>query len=484
MSDVKASDFSEIDSPGDVWGLYQGVGVNSKSGIETEFPFFSADEPDMPAMNLSQNKALKQAAMNALQGDWLRNEPTSDLLEVTSIAMPFKEWKTVLDDTQKKINILSQKAGELGLKRSYFQEFPDKTADELLSRIVDIERYKIMYAPYRADMYECVRYFAVCKSMQVSVSPGNEDHMLENIRRLYTLAPFLFLLTGNSSGFMEGKFFSGHQGMFLRRNGLRENRGGIPPYVYTAQSGEEFIANHIHHVMNNPLFMFYDRKGVLTRVPSGDWSVTFESLKKKGLNTGSNYFLAQSIMWPDVKIAALTDESGDVYAHRYEARMFGVGNHQHQTAYLITTALAFDPDFAHSVDGLLKAYGFDQKTDLPYTYKLVKDAYSAAENHNGAFFDIAYGNGRMSDFAKIFADLLENMAERHDMRGELLPAITICRTGCTDSKVNCLMFPTYEEVLNFQKSYDPAIFDNPNLSASMIFEDRMSTKTGNLNCAA
>lgn len=476
MSEVNASDFRPVDSADDILDLYQGVGNQGKSGLEVEFPFFSVNEAGLPAMSLSQNKVLKHAAMNALEGDWLHNEPTSDLLEVASIAMPFKGWKTVLDDTQNKIRVLTEKAEDLGLKRSYFQEFPDKPADELLSRIVDVERYKIMYAPYRADMYECVRYFAVCKSTQVSVGPRSPDHMLENVRRLYSLTPFLFLLTENSSGFMEGKAIKGHQGMFLRRNGLRENRGGVPPYVFTAQNGEEFTRAHIHHAMNNPLFMYYNEKGLLTGVPSGDWSVTFESLREKGLNTASNFFLAQSIMWPDVKIAALKDDAGEVYAHRYEARMFGVGNHQPQTAHLITSALAFDEEFASTTDELLKNFGLDQKDNLNKTYQGIKAAYLAAENNDGAFFDIPYGTGRMLDFTKNFAQLLENLAERHDMQDELLPAITICRTGCTDSKVNRCLFQNYDEVMNFQKNYDPHIFEDPNLSASMIFEDKITAK--------
>ena len=142
--------------------------------------------------------------------------------------------------------------------------------------------------------------------------------------------------------------------------------------------------------------------------------------------------------------------------------MFGVGNHQPQTAYLITAALAYDLEFAIGVDELLKAYGMDQKQNLTHTYNSVKEAYVAAENHNGAFFDIPYGTGRMNEFAKSFANLLEEIAERHDMIDELMPAITICRSGCTDSKVNRFLLGTYENVLAFQKNYDPHIFDDPN----------------------
>ncbi len=477
MSEVNADDLTEIREADDVFALYAGSGDQAKSGLEVELAFFNPEDPDLSAMSLSQNKVLKNCAMSALpDSDWIHNEPTSELLEVASHAASFSDMKSVIEDTNKKIQVLSEKALGIGLKRSYFQELPEKTADDLLSRIVDVERYKVMYAPYRADMKKCVQYFAVCKSNQVSVSPYNMDHMLANIRRLYVLAPFLFLLTDNSTGFSEGQPFQGHAGMALRHEGLTEGRGGVPPYVFTAQNGEEFIRSHIDHVMNNPLFMYYDREGKLTKVPSGDWSVTFNALKEQGLNIASNYYLAQSIMWPDVKIAALKDGNGNVTGHRYEARMFGVGVHQHQSAYLLTSALAFDETFAKGVDELLARYGFSDE-DLHGSYDLLLKSYAAAREHNGAFFDVAYGNGVMADFAREFADLVEALAVDLDMEAEFAAISLICRTGCTDGNVNRVLFPELTDVLAFQRRYDHTLFNDSNLCAHMIFEKEIEKKT-------
>ncbi len=470
MSEVNASDLTKINSADDVFALYLGSGSDAKTGIEVEISFFNPDDPDLAVMSLSQNKVLKNSAADVLpEQDWVHNEPTSELLEVASIADSFENIKNVLDDTNKKIKILNDKASGLGLKRSYFQELPDKTAADLLSRIVDVERYHIMYAPYRADMKKCVEYFAVCKSNQISISPKTPDHMLENVRRLYCLAPFLFLLTDNSVGFSEGKKFDNHIGMSLRHDGLLEGRGGVPEYVFTAKNGEEFIASHINHVMNNPLFMYYDLEGNLIGVPSGDWSVTFNSLKERGLNIASNYYLAQSTMWPDVKIAALKNSDGDVTGHRYEARMFGVGIHQHQTALIITAALAFHSNFAKIIDDLLMRYGFDD-ADLQSSYKLLMESYSAARNHGGKFFDIKYGNGIMAEFAREFADIIEDIADDINMVDEMQPLLTICRTGCTDGKVNRSLFTSLDDVVKFQRTYDDRIFNDPNSCARMLFE--------------
>lgn len=477
MSDVNANNTALINGHQDVAHLYSGSGPQAKAGIETEMAFLNPKAPDLDVMSLAQNRVLKNAAMNALGGDWVHNEPTSELLEVSTLAADPKNLQKVLEDANKKIKILTDKALGLGLKRSYFQELPERTADDLLSRIVDVARYNIMYNPYRADMKKCVQYFAVCKSNQVSVSYKNQNHGHQNVRRLYALAPFLFMLTDNSTGFSEGKPLSGHAGMTLRHNGLLEGRGGVMPYAISAQSGESFFAKHIDHVLNNPLFMYYDLDGNLKRIPSGEW-VTFNQLKERGLNTASNYYLAQSLIWPDVKIAALKDDNGDVYGHRYEARMFGVGLHQHQTALIATSALAFDDDFAAHVDELLERYGFDWSTPEA-TLDLIRASYEAARNHNGKFMNVAFGNGNMLEFARSFADLIEPATENLNLWDETQPLLDICRTGCTDGKVNRALFPTLPDIKNFQRSYHPDLFDNPNQSARMALQKELKNNSHN-----
>jgi hypothetical protein len=230
--------------------------------------------------------------------------------------------------------------------------------------------------------------------------------------------------------------------------------------------------------MNNPLFVYYDQEGKLQRLPSGTWT-SFNQLRDKGLNTVTNYFFAESILWPDVKVAALKNDKGEVYNHRFEARMLGVGMHQHQTALLIVAGLAFRPDFELATDLLLKSYGFD-KNDPDQSKIYLDQAYKDAREHNGRFMNIPFGTGNMRDFATQFADILERtyMAESFD--DELEPILSICRTGCTDAKVNRLLFPTIEEIQSHQKSYDPRIFDNPNQCAHMVFEQEIKTKTGSV----
>ena len=466
MSEVNAVDLRPISSVEDVFDQYTGAGHDMKTGVEVELAFFDPESPDLTPMTVPQNKVVKNATNAEYGSDYARNEPSSEMLEIGSIAGNTTELKTILNDTQDKIKTLTQKAADIGLKRSYFQHLPEKSAGQLLQGIMDVERYQAFFGPPREDMKAVAAYFTVCKSNQISVSYRDHDHLLENIRRIYALAPFFYMIFDNQAPFNEGQPFKGHAGIYHRAS--LGGRGGIPPYVFTAQSGEEYIQNHIDHVMNNPLFVYYDETGKLIRLPSGTWT-SFNALREQGLNTATNYYFSQSILWPDVKIAALKDDSGEVYGHRYEARMIGVGLHQHQTALLVISALAFDAGFADKVDRLLKTYGFDVR--MPQFLKTpIEKAYKAAQNHNGQFLNIPYGNGTMANFAKAFADILESAALIAEFEEEISPLISICRTGCTDSKVNAFLFDTLDKAINFQRHYDSQVFDNPNQSTRDILE--------------
>lgn len=470
MSEVNSSDHRLIESIDDVLHTYIGAGDNAKTGVEVELAFFDPESPDLRPMTPPQNKVVKNATNSECGGDFARNEPTSEMLEIGSIAAGPDNLKAIMDDTQNKIECLTSKAADIGLKRSYFQALPDKTATELLTGLMDVDRYQAFFGPPREDMPGFAEYFSVCKSNQISVSPYNTNHMLENIRRLYCLAPFLFMVTDNAAPFNEGKPFTGNAGMHHRA--ALGGRGGVPPYVFTAKTGDEYIRQHIDHVMNNPLFVYYDENGKLIRLPSGTWT-SFNELRDKGLNTATNYYFSESILWPDVKIAALKDSDGQVINHRYEARMFGVGMHQHQTGLLIMAALAFDTVTAKEIDALLLRSGFDQ-TQPGSLQKPLEKAYQAALDHNNKFLDIPYGSTNMSDFAREFADIIERCALIQDFENEITPFLTICRTGCTDSKVNALLFDTLGKATDFQRSYDPDIFKNPNQCAHTAFKKEIN----------
>ena len=442
MSEVNATDTRPVRAPEDVWALYQGAGsASSRVGAEVELAFFAPGSPTQCFMTARQNAAV----LATLNVDWAHQEPTAETLELATCAVRPDALPDLLDDMADKTARLTAAAAGHGLKRSYFQELPACTAAQLLTQIVDVERYRAFFAPPRADMTGIAAYFAVCKSSQVSVSYADPAALLADIRRLYLLAPFLFLATDNGAPFVEGQPATGHTGMRYRT--ALGPRGGVPPYIFTAPDGPALIRAHIDHVWRNPLFVYYESDGRLTRVPSGRWE-SFAGLSGRGLGTASNYFLAQSVLWPDVKIAALKDAGGAVTGHRYEARMFGVGPWQPAAAALIVAALAFRGDVAAEVDALLAAQGVTGDT-LPA-------AYAAARDHNGAFFAVPYGERPMAAFALAFAAIMERAYVGHPCAPDLAPFLEVCRSARPDALVNRERWPTLAAALAWQRDYDPA----------------------------
>lgn len=163
--------------------------------------------------------------------------------------------------------------------------------------------------------------------------------------------------------------------------------------------------------------------------------------------------------------------------------MFGVGIHQHQSALLITAGLSFNADFAVRTDRLLREFGFDA-VQHEASYELLKKSYAAARTHNGRFLDVSYGNGTMMAFSKRFAELLEAAYLGSDFEEVLAPILMIARSGCTDGKINRLLFSTLEAAKQQQRQYDPAIFNNPNQCARMVYAHDIARSGRGAGCTS
>ena len=106
MSEVNASDLRLIKSIDDVIGTYAGAGTGAKTGVEVELAFFDPDSADLTPMTIAQNKIVKSATNAQCCDEFVRNEPTSEMLEVGSIPGGPDELRAILDDTNKKIACL------------------------------------------------------------------------------------------------------------------------------------------------------------------------------------------------------------------------------------------------------------------------------------------------------------------------------------------------------------------------------------------
>jgi len=84
MSDVNANDTRRINDIDDVIHTYKGAGEDSMTGIEVELAYFDPDTPDLSPMNIEQNAMAKERTNTECCGDFARNEPTSEMLEIGS----------------------------------------------------------------------------------------------------------------------------------------------------------------------------------------------------------------------------------------------------------------------------------------------------------------------------------------------------------------------------------------------------------------
>lgn len=460
----------KISSIDDVWHLYQGVGQGQgKMGTEIELAFFDAQS--LAFMTKTQKKELIKAA--AAKGADLNEEPFCDGLEVCSIADSFENIQNILDDTHRKIVLTVDLAAEAGLKRSFFEQSPQVKTNDLLNNIIDNPRYQAFFVPVRADIDAIARYFVSSKSVQASVSYETPDHLLENIRALNYLAPFLFMLTANNAPYLNNdpEKINYLAGMNYRH--ALGHLGGVPDYIFSAKDGEDLLRQHIETVLSTRVFSIFDHDGKQVKTPENQWK-SLRDLESEGLNTEQNYFQVQSMLWRDIAIKPFKDAQGQLSQHRYEARMFGVGMHQHVTASIITGGLAFNSEYHRAVTDLLGKFGF--LASQPETTKeRLSDAYKNARIHNNKFFDVAYGTGTMRSFAKEFGQITQSLLTDRYLQDSMAPMLYICETGNSDAKAHHDYLCNLEMVKDQQRAHDNQDINNPALTAGLYYESRSDT---------
>lgn len=448
----------------DVIALYEGVGTGQgKMGTEIELAFYDAQT--LAFMSKAQKQELIGKARE--KGVNLNEEPFCDGVEVCSIADTYQNLPHILDDTDQKIKTTVATAAEMGLKRSFFEQSPQVKTEDLLQNIIDNPRYQAFFVPVRKDIEQIARYFVSSKSVQTSVSYETLDHLHRNLRLLNYLAPFLFMLTANNAPFLNN---NEERVTYLTGMNYRHalgHLGGVPDYIFTAQSGAELIENHIEAVFNAPVFSIFDHDGKQIKTPEGQWK-SLRDLEAEGLNTLQNYFQVQSMLWRDVAIKPFKDEQGELTKHRIEARMFGVGMHQHSTASLITGALAFNENYHHAITELLERYGFSAAKPAE-TKELLHASYKNARLHNNAYFDVGYGTGTMANFAKELGKITEAHITDKALQDRLLPLLFICETGLCDTKAHYQHLCTLDMVKGMQRHHDNIELNDPHSCAGLYY---------------
>jgi hypothetical protein len=451
MTDVQKTNNKKIASVADALPLYAPppAGYAGKIGVEVEMPLFKpgAGKPAIPA-------ALEMQALQArlkTKGFDAQLEPAG-VLEYAGPPFAADDTAALLKKMKADIGVFDAAAAEAGFTRSPFSIVPTTTKEEALSNMVSRERLQVSLKAMQEIFDEnTLRLPMLTSSVQTSFSPKDSEEMFRMVYRAYALNPLLTAACNSSSGYIvnedekldyipRGKYYLGYG-----------EAGGVSPAFLKSENGEEFIRNHIEAVFKAPMHFAYNPDGSIIPATK-DNRITFEKLIAQGLNTQSNYELAETFLYNDVKVCNLRDEDGRVVGKRMEVRGADSGIDQPVMAVILSATLIPEGPAAKAFDALLKDYGFtgNPKADAA----LFLSSRDAAVNNGGKFMDVAFGTGRLRDFAQDVAGIISTYAEVPQR--DLARLVDVLMTGECDAKIFAEKFSTLKDAADYmQKNAAP-----------------------------
>jgi len=449
MTDVNKTKTQKISSLADALPLYAPPPASfaNKIGVEVEMPLMKLTA-GKPAIPTTADMADLQAQLKA-KGYDAQLEP-SGVIEYASAPFNVGDTKNLLNAVKSGVAEFIQDSAEAGFARSPFCIVPTTTKEEALGNMAARERLQASLTAMQEIFDEnTLRLPMFTSSIQTSFSPENADAMFRMAYRAYALTPLLMAATNSSSGFVageeervdylpRGKYYLGYG-----------EAGGISPAFLKSENGAEFIENHIKAVFNAPMHFAYDLDGGIIRSTKED-RLTFEKLIARGLNTQSNYELAETFLYNDVKVCNLRDETGAVVGKRLEVRGADSGVDQPVMAVLMTAALIPDGPAADALEKVLKDYGFtgNPKADAD----LFLSSRAAVVDNGGKFMDVKFGTGSLRDFAVDVAGIIVNAYEGQKMDADMSRLMDVLTTGNCDGKIFKEMLPTFADVKNALKA--------------------------------
>lgn len=434
MTDVRNDDLTRINSIDDVVPLYRGNGQSADKqyiGFETEIYLYRKDENGKPvAASSKECSDLLQALKNRGQSPQLEMasavEYASPAFRVTEtaqlnaeITQAWQEYKAAIRDQ--------------GLIASDGALLPFTTLDSAKDNLVDRDRARgLVKGMGLFKAQEFLKVTLLCTSTQVSLSYKDPDDLHDLLATGYALTGAVFGVFANHPAFIEGKE---HQRLNTHpRAAFYEafgKDGGIPDSLLEAKNGDDFVRRHAQHVFGTEMLFYYDQN---QEIVWPEKPVKFEELKNIGLNTRSNYDLAESFVYTDYKVCNIRDAEGRPTDKRIEVRGFDAGELGALSSIPFTHALLRDPESRDAVKGLLADYGLLPDQD-GWQQRLKLARYNVA-HHRGKYLDVAYGtrpdgsDGNLKEFCRDLGKILSAYAARNPAHEKALaPVIAICETG-------------------------------------------------------
>lgn len=460
MTDVQKTNTRKINTPSEALFLYAPppAAYTGKLGVEVEIPLIDTrnGKPDVPTAAVMQDiqTYLKTKGYDA------QLEPAG-VLEYASPATTPDGISGLVSQIKNDLDVFTAAAAREGLTRVPFSIVPTTTEQDALDKTVSRPRLQVSIGAMK-DIFppNTLRLPLLTAAVQTSFSPKDADEMFDMATRAYLLTPLLMAACNTFSGYVvnetdrkneipRAKYYEGYG-----------RAGGLSEAFLKATNGAEFIQNHIQEVFQAPMHFAYDLDGNLFPA-SKEKPITFEGLIAQGLNTQSNYELAESFLYNDIKICNLRDEAGAVIGKRMEVRGADSGLDQPVMAALLTTAIVPNGDAAKEFDALVKSYGFTgcPKEDAP----LLRAARDAVVNHNGNFMDVPFGKDPKTGAAKSLrsfaADVAGIVAKRYEAEPQLAKDVSrlvdVLLTGDCDAKIFAAKFPTLEDAKDYMMQSAP-----------------------------
>ncbi len=462
MTDVNKSKTRKINSIEDALSLYAPppADFTGKIGLEVEMPLYRRGlaKPEIPTAAAMEDmqKVLKEKGYDA-------QLEAAGVLEYASRPYELNDVTRLIRDAETEVQDFVDVAASYGFNRAPFCVLPTTTRQDALDNMVSRERLQSSLTAMRGIFDNATLDIPLLTTgVQTSFSPKNADEMLEMMYRAYALTPLLTAALNSSAGFTANEPERKDYHFRTASYELYNTAGGIAGSFLNSSTGEELIRNHIDAVFKTPMHFAFDEQGKAI-LSTKDNIITFEKLVEMGLNTQTNYELAETFIYNDVKICNLRDVEGNVVGKRLEVRPADSGEHQAASTVLLTAALVPGGKTADAFVELLKEYGFtgSPKADAD----LLVASRDAATYHNGNFMNVPFGRGSLRDFAADVAGLLVSHYDGQDVGPELSRLTQILLTGECDAKVYAQKMPTLQDVTNMlQASAEPAVKTQPGLA--------------------
>lgn len=433
MTDVRNDDFTLINSIDDVVPLYRGNGQAEHEqyiGFETEIFVYRKGEDGQP------KGATARECAELVQHLKTRGlEPQLEMasaVEYASPAFPVTETAKLNSTIARAWQAYKQGIEDAGFKTNDAALAPFVTLDSAKDNLVDRDRARGLVKGM--DLFKAPEFLKVtllCTSTQVSLSYASPDDLRDTLTTGYALTGAIFGVFANYPAFIEGKderLTANPRAAFYEAFG---KDGGIPQSLLQSTDGEDFIRRHAQQVFKTEMLFYYDQQQNLV------WPekpVKFEDLQKIGLNTRSNYDLAETFIYTDYKVCNIRNAEGTPIGKRVEVRGFDAGELGAHAAVPFCHALLRDPAGRSAVQGLLADYGLLPDQD-GWQERLLVARHNAA-CHGGKFLDVPFGtrpdgsDGNLKDFARDLGQILKAYTARNpELAGALAPVIEICETG-------------------------------------------------------